>query len=716
MTDERINKLEEENRLLREEIRTCREAADITAELVIQQFEETELHLHRFKISNSQRKAVLDAASQVSIISADRNGIIQLFNKGAEKMLGYTEDEAIGTLSPYDFHVITELEDRANLLSRMLGRAVAPNELFTEYIREGHCQDQEWTYVRKNRTQIPVSLSITPLLGPDDAIMGFLCVAMDLTDRKRAEQEILKAMEAARQANETKSAFLANMSHELRTPMNAIIGYSEILLEECEDLGLESMMPDLKRIQGAGKHLLMLINDILDLSKIEAGRMELFPETFEVAPVIDDVVSTSKPLIEKNSNTLKVEMVTEVGAIRADMTRVRQVLFNLISNASKFTKEGTVTLRVETETVDATNWIRFQVSDTGIGMNAEQLGKLFQPFQQADASTTKKYGGTGLGLVISKKFCEMMGGDVTVESELDKGSTFTVRLPVQGRMEDARPEIFNRPVAELKPGSIDRGVVLIVDDDPAVHDLITRMLTREGFRVAHAMNGADGLRMAAELKPLVITLDVLMPGLDGWSVLRDLKNNPELADIPVIMLSIVEQQSIGYALGVSDYLTKPVDRVRLINSIRRQMKDRDVDRVLVVEDDTPTRELVSHMLEKEGWQVDGAENGKVALNRMSERAPGLILLDLMMPEMDGFEFVAEMRKNRQWMEIPIIVVTAKDITEEDRMRLNGNVQKIVQKSSFSTVDLLNQIRDVALYCTMKATSKPSQVQQPPAAV
>ncbi len=532
-----------------------------------------------------------------------------------------------------------------------------------------------------------------------------LVLAMeDVTERRRAEEEVAKAKEASETANKTKSLFLANMSHELRTPLNAILGYSEMLQEEAVDRDLPEFGGDLEKINSAGKHLLTLINDILDLSKIEAGKMELFLESFDVAGMVNEVACTFQPMVETNANTLYVELAPDIGAMYADQIKVRQALFNLLSNAVKFTQNGSITLEAGREQMNGEDWVEFRITDTGIGLSADQIVKLFQDFTQADASTTRKFGGTGLGLALTRRFCQMMGGDVTVHSTPGEGCVFTIKIPAH--VSDALPELASVQgevvAGNANCGADENGVpltsgatcILVIDDDVNQRELMQRFLTAEGFNVRAAGSGEEGLRLARQIKPVAITLDVMMPGMDGWSVLSSLKSDLALRDIPVIMVTMVDDPDRGFTLGAADYATKPIDRRRLAQILRKHTCDSPPCPVLLVEDDPPTRALTRKMLEKEGWKVSEAANGREALESMERERPRLILLDLMMPEMDGFEFAERVRRHPEWHSIPIVVMTAMDLTNDDRQRLNGYVESIIRKAGDSRESLLNQVRDL----------------------
>jgi signal transduction histidine kinase/DNA-binding response OmpR family regulator len=514
-------------------------------------------------------------------------------------------------------------------------------------------------------------------------------------DRRTAQlAESMKAAQSAKllaeEANTTKSKFLANMSHELRTPLNAIIGYSEMSIEEMSDLGVPSLIPDIQKIHGAGQHLLELINNILDLSKVEAGKMELCLETVEIAPLLAEVAATIRPLLAKNHNTLVVNCPADIGSMYADITKLRQSLLNLLSNASKFTENGTVTLAVERQ---AANWIAFGVNDTGIGMTPEQQAKLFQSFTQADASTTRKYGGTGLGLVITQQFCHLMGGEIQVKSAAGAGTTFTIRLP--DRVQPLPPEASHSSDLEINTGASIVGAsnILVIDDDASARDLLQRLLSREGYNAIVATSGQEGLRLARATSPDAILLDVRMPEMNGWEVLTRLKSDPDLADIPVVMVTIEDDRALSCALGAVDYLLKPIDSDRLLALLQPYQTESAATSVLVVEDNPENREMIRRQLTKAGWPVLEAQNGVQALEVLQIQQPGVILLDLMMPEMDGFEFIRQLRQHPQWRSLPVIVLTAKDLTAEERQWLDGQTQRIYQKGAGNR-QLLDEIHSL----------------------
>jgi signal transduction histidine kinase/CheY-like chemotaxis protein/HAMP domain-containing protein len=502
----------------------------------------------------------------------------------------------------------------------------------------------------------------------------------------RLFEEVEEKSRQLEAASQHKSQFVASMSHELRTPLNAIIGLTEMMVTSAPRFGTEKAQEPLKRVHRAGAHLLGLINQVLDLSKIEAGKLELSPETVNLAPLIDEVVGTARQLAQQNKNRLIVDAPATLGSLTVDPMRLRQILLNLLSNACKFTKDGEITLRVK-KVVNGRNFVEISVADTGIGMTPEQQAKLFEEFSQADASTARKYGGTGLGLAITRKLARMMGGDVIVTSEPGKGSVFTVQLP-------AGADIAKTAAAEgaREMAAVHR--ILVIDDDSTARELISDHLKAEGFSVVTANGGLEGLKLAKEVHPTAITLDVMMPDLDGWSVLAALRQDPVLADIPVVMVSIADEQKRGIALGAVGYLTKPIDRERLRKVMARFQSSSRPTRVLIVEDDSIQRERMLKWLDGPDWMVREASNGREGLKCLEAEKADIILLDLMMPEMDGFEVVAALHKQEAWRDIPVIVITSLDLDARDRARLNSGVQSVLVKDQFQPADLVRQIHRI----------------------
>ena len=476
------------------------------------------------------------------------------------------------------------------------------------------------------------------------------------------------------------------MSHELRTPLSAVIGYSGMVAEEIEDLGQPALVEDVRKIEANARHLLGLINDVLDLSKIEAGRMTVTTETFAVDAMIEDVLAAATPLAAKKGNRLVIDLGPNLGTMRSDEVKIRQCLLNLIGNAAKFTESGTVTLSARRVRDGRDDWLCFSVEDTGIGMTPEQLKRLFQRFVQADESTTRQFGGTGLGLSITRAFCRKLGGDVTVDSRHDEGSTFTISLPA---VLEAESEAEG-PAAVV---ATERGdIVLIVDDDSAARDLLTRFVEREGFEVKTARDGREGLALARRYRPKVVLLDIEMPNVDGWQVLQSLRADPVLSDTPVIMISVLHERSVGFAMGADDYLVKPIDRAELKRVLDRFDGRRAAMRVLVVDDDADARGWMAAMLAREGWATEMAVDGQDAIDRVDRGMPDLIILDLMMPVMDGFAFLRSLRARPDARDVHVVVLTAKDVTREERAVLEGKVDRVIQKGSIKLDELREELR------------------------
>lgn len=642
--------------------------------------------------TEAKYRSIFENAAE-GIYQATPEGRYISANPALARIFGYDyPEELIQTLTDINTQLYVKPNRRAEFVA-----AMEANPIVSGF---------ESQVYRKDGSMIWISENARLVRDPTGRVLCYEGTVEDITESRQAAEDLKQAKEAAVAANRAKSTFLANMSHELRTPLNAIIGYSEILTEESQESGYSDIVPDLKRICTAGRNLLSLINDILDISKIEAGRMDLYLESFNIRSLIESVLSTAQPLIDQNSNTLEVDCRENV-TMQADVTKVRQILLNLLSNAAKFTTAGLIKLSIRPIELEGVNlptssFVEFQVSDTGIGMSPEQLEQLFQPFTQGDPSTTRRYGGTGLGLTISQRFCQMMGGLIEVDSQLDHGSVFTVTLPTE--VQNNKPDLLNLDLISKTTSSNSAtsdektsAQVLVIDDDPISRDLIMRSLERKGLQVETAATGEEGLSRAKQLRPDAITLDIMMPSMDGWSVLSALKADPELADIPVIVLSFVSNKSQGFALGASDYLLKPVDGKRLAALLHKYQNKRttehphEVGSILVVEDDDTTRQMLREILQQDGWQVWEADNGSTAIQQLIQQTPTLILLDLVLPQINGFELINVVRTTSAWAKIPIIATTAKDLTPSERSQLKGCVEQVLQKGSYNSEELLRDI-------------------------
>jgi len=533
----------------------------------------------------------------------------------------------------------------------------------------------------------------SPGFGDDEVsrVQQFMSAFATALDRRQLIVQLREANVQLQEANRHKSVFLASMSHELRTPLNAILGFSELLLDATNgQFSPATRKRFLEQIHASGKHLLGLINDILDLSKIEAGQMELRLLKVEIGQVIKEVLNTVEPLAALKKMQVTVAEST-AGDITADPGKVKQMLLNLISNAVKFTPEGgQVTLKAIREA----DHVELSVADTGIGIAAADQERVFHEFQQVDSGVSRQQSGTGLGLTLTRRFANLHGGDVQVQSELGKGSVFTIKLPIEAKQGPADVAA----AAEGKwTGDASRPLILVVEDDPPAAELLTRQLQRAGFSTVIARTGTEAVVKARELKPAAITLDILLPDLDGWEVLTRLKRDEATSEIPVVVVSVVDNPELGIALGALDYFVKPVPAKELISRLSRFNFRRGAGqkaRILVVDDEAANRDWLRRVLEPAGFTVIQASGGKEAIDLARSKKPDLVMLDLMMPEVTGFDVVEALRASEETRATPIMVLTAKHLTESDIKQLNGHVSTILRRGSTGASDLLGLLRQV----------------------
>ena len=501
---------------------------------------------------------------------------------------------------------------------------------------------------------------------------------------EEANVRLEEANQQTREANRLKSEFLANMSHELRTPMNAIVGFSRIVHRKSRDLLPGRQLDNLEKVLQSSEILMSLINDILDLSKIEAGRLEIVPEHFSLHELVDGCLGTVTPMVEKGVEA-RVDLAPEVDVIFSDSSRVRQILINLLSNAAKFTEEGSITVSLKPVAEDC---IELSVVDTGIGIPAESLEFIFDEFRQVDGSTTRRYGGTGLGLSISKRLSSMLGGDIRAESQVGAGSIFTLSLPTRyapvSEREEGHKEIAAPPIDASKR------LILVIDDDPDVISLITQEIEEEGYEVVGATRALEGIEKARQLGPHAITLDIMMPGMDGWEAISHLKGDPQTRDIPLIVVSIIDNRDLGFRLGADEYLVKPVDKEALLGVLRRYQERGH--QLLVADDDPNVVELVRQLLEEEGWSVRSAADGQETLEEIARQRPDVLLLDLMMPVMDGFETLQRLRDDPETRNLPVVIITARDLSQQEREELTRNASRIIEKNGLDRERILAELR------------------------
>ena len=621
-------------------------------------------------------RTLIEAAPQV-IWVADADGQVALLNKAWHEFSGLSEEESLGTRWAEALHP----EDLPDVLAKW-ERAYTHGETYS-----GECR-----FRAKDGSYETFIFIGTPVRDDSGKIINWVGINTNIADRVQAEIALQEAKDTAEYANRAKSEFLATMSHELRTPLNAIIGFSEILRDEIIGTINDEQQELVLDIHTSGNHLLAMINDILDLSKIEAGKMDLQLEQFSVQEAVTEVNTIINALANRKQIQLTLELNREV-LIEADKIKFKQILYNLLSNAIKFTDEGG---KITTKFEVSGSALLGSVTDTGVGISPQDRAKLFQPFTQLDASSTRAHSGTGLGLALTNRLIQLHGGKIWVDSEIDEGSTFSFTFPLhqqEQKVEATAPDVSN---SETTVAADSNRTILVAEDNEQAAQLLGIYLTEAGYQVEYAADGEEAIAKAAEIQPFAITLDILLPKKDGWQVLREMKTKPNLQTIPVIIISVTEERQLAFGLGAVDHLVKPIDKEALLTSLQSlKLPSRDGSpRVLVVDDDPQTVRLLSTVLTNDGYEVLKVYGGSEAIEIAISQSPDLIILDMMMPQVDGFQVIQHLTGDPRTCDIPIIICTALDLTDADRDRLNGQIQSVIRKTGNVKEELLTTIKRI----------------------
>jgi two-component system sensor histidine kinase/response regulator len=692
--------LQKEIDLLRGELRIAREASEITSGFVVRQFEQTERMLHRFQTADAERQAVLDAATQLSIIATDLDGTIRLFSKGASTLLGYSPSEMVNARNILTLHLAEELKHYGRQVSGIADSSLQDMKVFDQFVKQKQSRAQEWFYVCKDGTHLPVSLSITSLYNPDGRVVGYLFTAMDMTLQRQMERELINAKESAELANASKGDFLARMSHEIRTPMNGIVGMASLL----QNTALTPKQHNyLDKLLLSANTLLRLINDILDFSKIDAGKLQLENIPFNLEDILGNIANVVGMQAEKKGLEFLFRINPDVPYhLLGDPLRLGQVLINLTGNAVKFTERGEIVVSVTLEERwEANILLRFSIRDSGIGLRPEQIESLFSAFSQADDSITRKYGGTGLGLAICKQLTELMGGRIWVTSEPGKGTEFifTVRLQIS-----KTPQTRKR-----KSHSALQGLrALVVDDNEIARDVLSSILKSFNIEVDTTMDGESAITLLEQAMQQgrsydVVLLDWMMPGIDGIETARRIKANASIAKIPAMLMVTANGREEAYVeaekVGLDGFLLKPVYSSVMYNTLLEiigletgsephtvKEKNQQVDlsnirgaHILLVDDNSINQEVAAEFLRSGGMEVTIVSNGQECLDALEQRPFDLVLMDIQMPEMDGLEATRRIRGDNRFKNLPIIAMTAHAMTGDREKSLDAGMNDHVTK-------------------------------------